>query len=373
LSSLVVNGSGRVGSSFGSSVSQRPFSFVADISDRVVDLYKSWTAPTLASVLKEDIKRVTTGAHPLVLKPEFVSAIKETCLAPAMYGVFVVWAPAGSGKTNYILHAADEWLKSDDGGWGGGGGGRRRRRHVRYVRAYRNNSSSGGGSSSKSNSSSSESSSWPDELLKKHLRVADAEELGRRLDALHSEVVLVLDQFDDAFSKPTSENSSSSSSGGGNSTAADEQLGRFVRELAAVSTGSRNFRVVLALRNPGLAATVLGWRSGIHLCGGADATRIRRFKWGEDEARGFLLGGGGGSSSSSSKGGGATATAAAGAWSDEDQQLFVEAVCESGCIETMVELKRDRTLLRSEQFRKIVEADGKKWEEGIEILQSRPL
>lgn len=287
-------------------------SFVSGLTN-VAKLVESVTAPTLQSALKEPLSDIRTSRHPLVLQRTFVDGIKR-CLQPDSYGVFVVWAPPDSGKTSYMHHAATEWLNEPPTM------GAPSHRHVRFIRTY-------GGLKA------------PEDLLQNHLFVRSCEDLTARLADLDYEVVLVLDQFDDAFTSNMEQR---------------DALKRFVRGLAAVSKNSRYFRVVLGLTNPGLAKTVLCWNQGkkIYLCGGVNANNVLKFKWDKAEIRQF-------------------AEPDWSDWSDDDKQRFTQAACKSGNVETMVQLKHDRSLLQDVTFQQVVEADAKAWETGIALIHSR--
>ena len=284
----------------------RSCSFVSDLYNK--KLVASVTAPTLQSALKEPLPDICTGR--LVLQRTFVDNIK-TCLQPDNYGVFVVWAPPDSCKTSYMHHAATEWLNEPPTINASS------HRHVRFITTYHGLKA-------------------PEDLLRNHLFVSSCEELTARLADLDYEVILVLDQFDDAFTSNMEQR---------------DALKRFVRGLAAVSKNSRYFRVVLGLTNPGLAKTVLCWNQGkkIHLCGGFDANNVLKFKWGEAETKQFVEPD----------------------WSDDDKRRFTHAACKSGNVETMAQLKHDRSLLHDATFQQVVEADGKAWETGIALIHSR--
>ena len=256
------------------------------------------------SALKEPLRDVRTD---LVVQPTFAGSIK-TWLQSDQYGVFVVWAPPRSGKTTCIHAAAAEWLQAPTLH------SHAFHRHVRFIQSYNVQA--------------------PEELLRDHLHISSCDALAARLADLDYELVLVLDQFDKAFTSDKEQR---------------HAIKRFVRSLAAMSKNTQRFRVVLGLTNPGLAKTVLCWNAGkkIHLCG--DANNITKFKWGEAEARQIVPSG----------------------WSDEDKQAFIQAACKSGNVETIMQLKHDRMLLLDAAFQQVVEADGKAWETGAALIHSR--
>ena len=267
----------------------------------------------LSDALKEPMAPLfNLGKHHLIDRPDFTQAI-ATCLDSAASGLFVVWAPADSGKTNCMEQAAKRWLHGADAA--------STKRHVRFLSSY----------SAYDN---------PNALLQNSLHVRDADDLRCQLEETGYEVLIVLDQFDEAFHGDT------------------EQLRRFTVELAAAAKRSKKLRVLVGLQNPNRAKMALGWNASkkIHLCGEfphSDASKLSKLKWTRDEALKFLAGVGA-------------------EWTDEDKECFCAAACTSGNIATLIMLKGDKSLLHDTATQATIDADAQMWKTGIAILSNRP-
>ena len=244
------------------------------------------------------------GKHKLVDRLPFMQAIKE-CLVADSYGTFVVWAPRHSGKSTYIRQEAEKWVK--DGKLAG------KTRHVCWISSYHNPVG---------------------KTVCESLNVQDTDDLQAQLTGTNFEVLVVLDQFDQAFGRN------------------DALLRSDVVGLTAASVSSKKFRVVIGMHNHVWAAQVLSWnaRKKIHLCGGLKsgmATKISDFKWTATEEACFL------------------ANPDSMDWTKEDKQAYINAGCQSGNIDTMILLKSKAQL---HEHPHQIKADEDLWSKGISYL-----
>jgi|688.fasta_scaffold290273_1 hypothetical protein len=288
--------------------------------------------------------RAQVGGRGLVDRPVFERALAD-CFAG--HGAFVVWAPPESGKTTCLRQAAAKWVAQGEAAG--------KRRHVCWI------------------------SSYTDHVVRqvsRRLCVRDTDDLQAQLSGTDYEVLVVLDQFDEAFHR-----------------LGDAPLPGNVVELAAASVCSKRFRVVVAVHDPVHAAKVLSWnaRKKIFLCGAlksGDAAAVAQFKWTEPEVRAFLDAARPRTKPATKP---ATKPGTTELWTSDDEQAFVIAACKSSRTSTMerllgnkAELYRHADLLvqpdMSVHTCKVqpdlsvhtcqVQADADKWTDGIAYLQA---
>lgn len=250
--------------------------------------------------------------QPFVDREPFTAAI-TTCLESRRSGVFVVWAPPDSGKSIYLQRAAQKWQST---------GSSNQKRHVRLFSNYSTNEN-------------------PNCLLQNALHVHDSQDLQIQLGSTDYELAIVFDQFDEAFHGD------------------NELLRNFIVELAAAAKSSKKFRVFIILQSPQKAKTVLGWNGSqkIYLCGefpGLNTDSLHKLKWTHREGYAFLKG-------------------IDGKWTDEEKQLFANAASESGNIDTLIALKKDKTSLNDPDMQAMIKANADAWSSGISVLKNRPL
>jgi hypothetical protein len=250
----------------------------------------------LADVMREPLPTARRVQGKFVERVPFQRAVAE-CLAG--HGVFVVWTPPGCGKTQCMREAADRWVAE--------GMAKGKARHVCWV------------------------SSYADPVVKTvsaQMRVRDTDDLQAQLYGTDYEVVVILDQFDDAFSHD------------------DRWLQSNVVELAAASFGSKKFRVVIGVHSPVHAAEILSWnaRAKMFLCGDVktgNASKLVEFKWTAHEVGQLVRP----------------------EWTQEDRRAFITAGCQSGNIADMTRLQ---TEMHKDADRLQTQADL--WTDGIRYL-----
>ena len=250
----------------------------------------------------------------MIESKQFVQAVRQ-CFDDTSYGVYVVWAPPGAGKTTCTDRVAEAWCKET------------RDNYCRKIDCY-------------------EDFDMPNDMLVKVLHVADASDLAEQLSktSVSTQLVVVLDQFDDAFRKFER-----------------NQLESFVVGLAQASQYSKNYRVIINVSDVAVADVVLGWNSGekLLLCGEVPrgtAQRIMHFKLNEDEAS-LLL------------------THTKPEYTEEDRKLFVQGACKSSnmlTIQLIIQsLKRTPMLVHSLEMQHRIDADAAAWVAGVNQLSTR--
>ena len=264
--------------------------------------------PTLLEALQAPQPAFNLDGHHLVGREPFLNAIGQ-CFEDSAFGVYVVWAPAQSGKTNYTAQVAEAWANKST------------KRHWKKIKTY-------------------DAFVKPNDLLVSVLNVADASALEQQLAEVDREVVIVLDQFGEAFQHFD-----------------PGQLQSFVVGLAQASQHGKNFRVLVNVQDPDVADVLLAWNGGekIFLCGEVprgSAQDILHFKWQEDEARKFLEGVGP-------------------EWTEEDKKLFAEAACKGSNIAKLKRMKEDRSLVRDAGMWQRLDVDAAKWTSGVACLSTR--
>jgi hypothetical protein len=255
------------------------------------------SAKCLADVMHEPLPAARVEGK-FVERVPFQQAVAE-CLAG--HGVFVVWTPPGCGKTRCIREAADQWVAE--------GRARGKTRHVCWVSSY---------------------ADPVGKTVSAQLHVRDTDDLQAQLYGTDYEVVVILDQFDDAFGRE------------------DRWLESNVVELAAASFCSKKFRVVIGVQSHVHAAEILSWnaRAKLFLCGGVktrDASKIADFKWTAREV-------------------GQLARAE---WTQEDRRAFITAGCQSGNIADMARLQ---TEMHKDADR--LQKQAALWTDGIHYLNA---
>lgn len=233
----------------------------------------------------------------------FFLASIHNCISHVDGGLFVVWAPASSGKTANVRQAAYEWQEAAS------------RNYVVYVNCYSFHS--------------------PRDIIRDVLHVRNPTDLKEQLADLEVEVLLILDQFDDAFMQYKYQ---------------ENHLEVLMLELAQQSRAQKNFRVLVVVRDYLLADKMISWNDHqkLLLCAGAPgghASNIERFKFGPSQVLKY---------------------AEAAGWHEDVRAAVVAAVSKSGNMVTASEILRDPFCLS--WLKERIDEDARAWQLGCAYL-----